>query len=246
MKTNRFNQLSTQLNLTKTIDEIELICEEFCSLFYFEYYVFIICKPTSLAVPTITSISNYPSEWCNSYWALEHQKHDPVVKYSFEHTAPIRWDKLKKMKEYTSPEGLTIMQDLEAKGLVNGLSIPYRAHTGEINIFSLSTNNNKDLDERMLSVISFAQVFGFHLFNNITHIKNKLLKTQVRSLTPREEECIFWACEGKTAWEISKIINISERTTVFHLTGATQKLGAVNRQHAVAKAILGGLIKPRL
>ncbi|NTS75301.1 LuxR family transcriptional regulator [Catenovulum sp. SM1970] len=246
MHLNECEKLTTQLNSAVSINDIESLCEQFCQLFSFEYYVFAICKVTSLVSPNITSLSNYPSDWLETYWEQDCQKHDPVVKYSFENTAPIRWDKLVERKEYISPEGLTIMQNASEMGLVNGLSIPYKAHTGEISVFSLSTNNSEDIDNRMLSAIFPAQSFGSHLFNNITRIKNAEQSEKSKKLTPREIECLFWACEGKTTWEISKIIKVSERTAIFHLTGATQKLGATNRQHAVAKAILGGLIQPRL
>jgi LuxR family transcriptional regulator, quorum-sensing system regulator BjaR1 len=62
-------------------------------------------------------------------------------------------------------------------------------------------------------------------------------------LTPREREILRWAADGKTAWEVSVILNISERTVKFHLIQASQKLNAVNRTAAVAKALARGLIK---
>jgi len=63
-------------------------------------------------------------------------------------------------------------------------------------------------------------------------------------LTPREIECLLWASRGKTAWEISKILGISERTVVFHFTNVAEKLNATNRQHAISKALLYGIVKP--
>ena len=55
----------------------------------------------------------------------------------------------------------------------------------------------------------------------------------------------MWSAEGKTAWEISQILHISERTVVFHLQNASEKLGVVNRQQAVAHAISLGLVTPQ-
>ena len=52
-----------------------------------------------------------------------------------------------------------------------------------------------------------------------------------------------WAADGKTSWEISVILKISERTVKFHLIQASRKLNAVNRTLAVAKALARGLIK---
>ena len=56
--------------------------------------------------------------------------------------------------------------------------------------------------------------------------------------TNRESECITWASEGKTSWEISRILNISESTVNFHLSNFVKKSQSVNRQQAIAKYLL--------
>ena len=52
-----------------------------------------------------------------------------------------------------------------------------------------------------------------------------------------------WTMEGKTAWELSRILGISEQTVVRHLNNATHKLNCVNKHHAVVKALRLGLIR---
>ncbi len=63
------------------------------------------------------------------------------------------------------------------------------------------------------------------------------------SLTQRESECLTWTANGKTSWEISVILGVSESTATFHLRNAGVKLKASNRAHAVAKALHLGLIE---
>ena len=62
------------------------------------------------------------------------------------------------------------------------------------------------------------------------------------NLTPREGEILNWIMQGKSTWDISTIINISERTVKFHIDNAIKKLGAVNRAHAVAIALRNELL----
>ena len=62
------------------------------------------------------------------------------------------------------------------------------------------------------------------------------------SLTEREIEILKWLTEGKSSWDIGKILSISERTVKFHVNNICVKLNAVNRTHAVAKAILNNII----
>ncbi|MEN3975607.1 LuxR C-terminal-related transcriptional regulator [Emcibacter sp. SYSU 3D8] len=63
-------------------------------------------------------------------------------------------------------------------------------------------------------------------------------------LTSREIECLTWAARGKTDQEIGVILAISPSTARFHIDNATQKLNAVTRTQAVAKAAQLGIIGP--
>jgi DNA-binding CsgD family transcriptional regulator len=47
---------------------------------------------------------------------------------------------------------------------------------------------------------------------------------------------------GKTAWEASVILGISERTVRFHLNAAREKLNCATTTQAVAKAVAHQLI----
>ena len=63
------------------------------------------------------------------------------------------------------------------------------------------------------------------------------------NLTPRECEVLRWVANGKSAWEIGEILEITKRTVDEHVQTAVRKLGAANRTHAVAIALRGGIIK---
>lgn len=65
----------------------------------------------------------------------------------------------------------------------------------------------------------------------------------IPNLSKREQEVLTWSKRGKSSWEISAILNISERTVNFHVNNIMQKLNAVSRTQAVAVAIERGLIK---
>jgi LuxR family transcriptional regulator, quorum-sensing system regulator BjaR1 len=58
-------------------------------------------------------------------------------------------------------------------------------------------------------------------------------------LTTRERDSLTYVAEGKTDWEIAKILGISETTARTHVDNARRKLGAVNRAHAVARLLVG-------
>jgi len=67
-------------------------------------------------------------------------------------------------------------------------------------------------------------------------------RNKAMDLSRREREVISWVKEGKTNWEISMILNISERTVKFHVQNIEHKLNAVNKAHAIALAMEHGLV----
>lgn len=79
------------------------------------------------------------------------------------------------------------------------------------------------------------------IFNRLAFLP-KAQTNQLKELSTRELECLIWAAEGKTSVEVAEILRLSEHTVNHHLASATLKLGAVNRTHAVVRAIRWGLI----
>jgi DNA-binding CsgD family transcriptional regulator len=82
-----------------------------------------------------------------------------------------------------------------------------------------------------------------HLHLVLSHIfskKNSGIKNVIVSI--REKEVLEWLKQGKSSWDISVILGISERTVNFHVYNIFRKLGATNRPQAVAVATRLGLI----
>ena len=63
------------------------------------------------------------------------------------------------------------------------------------------------------------------------------------TLSPREREVLQWCAQGKTSWEISQILGITERTVNFHVYQAAEKLGTRGRRATCLSAYVLGLIK---
>jgi DNA-binding CsgD family transcriptional regulator len=61
-------------------------------------------------------------------------------------------------------------------------------------------------------------------------------------LSSRELSVLRWMKEGKTNWEISRILGLSERTIRFHVGSIFEKLEVTSRTQAVARALGTGLI----
>lgn len=67
-------------------------------------------------------------------------------------------------------------------------------------------------------------------------------EAEVIGLTPRERDALGWVAQGKSDWEISVILGVSEATARWHVDNGRRKLGAVNRAQAVARMAAAGLL----
>lgn len=65
-----------------------------------------------------------------------------------------------------------------------------------------------------------------------------------RKLTPREREILTWAAAGKSAWETSSILGISEATVITHLENTRRKLNVATTTQAVVVALQTGELQP--
>lgn len=62
-------------------------------------------------------------------------------------------------------------------------------------------------------------------------------------LTVRELQCLEWISVGKTNFEITEILGLSEHVVNQYISIASSKLHASHRTHAVGIALRLGLIK---
>nr|WP_313624609.1 helix-turn-helix domain-containing protein [Achromobacter sp.] len=61
-------------------------------------------------------------------------------------------------------------------------------------------------------------------------------------LSDRQAACLHWSAAGKTSWETSRILGVSESTVNFHLRNACCRLGVRGRRAAVVAALRLGLL----
>jgi DNA-binding CsgD family transcriptional regulator len=74
-------------------------------------------------------------------------------------------------------------------------------------------------------------------------IDARMLQQRVpHPLSSRELTVLGWMKEGKTNWEIARILGLSERTIRFHIGRIFEKLNVTSRTQAVVRALGTGLI----
>lgn len=88
----------------------------------------------------------------------------------------------------------------------------------------------------------YWSIIASYINEALHRLRASVANAEVFTLTSREQACLNWAAKGKTSWEISQILAISERTVNFHLGNCIRKTNSCNRQQAISKCVAGGHI----
>lgn len=239
MATRDFPSLINTLNAATSVEELHGTCAEACKSYGFDHFLYCARIPTSLVKPSIVIISGYPKEWRDYYNDRQYMHIDPTVVHGATRITPLRWQDIRsddrQVRRFIGEAG--------EHGLRSGLSLPVHGAKGEAGMLNLASEQNQPPDDRFLP--------DLHLFTSYLHeAARRIIEIREISPTPlltrREVECLLWAAEGKTSWETSQILKISERTVTFHLQNAGSKLNVNNRQHAVARAVSLGLLNTEI
>ena len=188
-------------------------------------------------------ISSYPEAWFERYQSQNYIEIDPLVQHCSRSILPVVWHQ----QEKTDDKNISRMFDeAHEHGLVSGATFSVIGKGGELAIFSITTQSQGEADQRNI-VAQLGQ--GYMLLAHIHEAVTRLGLPQIPSndrpaLTRREKECLTWVSSGKTSWEISRILGVSENTVVFHITNAGKKLQTNTRSQTVARALALGIFTP--
>lgn len=247
MSSSQWNDLIDGATKAKSVDDVHNLCVSLCQRLGFEQFLYGVQFPNSFIKSRIVIISAYCPEWFSHYEAMGYRKVDPTVSHCQNQILPLSWDELDFSNE-NETIARQIMSEAREFGLKSGFSIPVHGANGEVALLSFASSVEPEKAKaRILEAIPYAQFFSGFIHEAAKRIFNasQMLLTK-DTLTCREKECLLWAAEGKTAWETSQILDVSERTINFHMQNAAAKLNVSNRAHAVARAISERLISPQL
>jgi DNA-binding CsgD family transcriptional regulator len=124
-------------------------------------------------------------------------------------------------------------------GMTAGLTLPSWSPGVSWAFMTLATDATHDLRE-LAPLVAPSTYFVICVQAAIDRLLNKA--DWRPRLSVRECEVLRWSAIGKTAWEISVILRISERTVNFHLQQAAAKLRVRGKCAACARAVAFGLI----
>lgn len=192
--------------------------------------------------------SNYSDEWDLTYKSLKNPlfaKDDARAQVSMNKMPAGAWRAVGEMSYTNSfkrwlPHADSQLKKASDFGIRCGITVPLSIQNLEWGFITFSSRSDfsiQDLESQLLDALIFTNRAA-SIFERI--VLDRSLVTH--NLSKRELEILKWSAIGKTSWEISSILSISERTVNFHLSNIANKMGVRGRRAACSLAIAKGII----
>ena len=233
------------LQSTNDLDDLRAMFEVKARELGLKYFTYHIVKIAGLGTYLPYVITTYPDEWVQHYIDKDYVRIDPVISHGPKLMLPFEWEQVA-AENMLEGKSATLYKEAADLSIQKGLSIPIHGHKGEFAMMSVVPDaKGREAEKLIEENRNLLHLLALYYHN---HAGSMLIErmhgaTKRKSvLTNREREVLQWTAVGKSTWDISQILHLSEASVVFHIENAKRKLEVSNRTHAVVKAIMLGLI----
>lgn len=183
-------------------------------------------------------LNGWPKRWTERHANENYHIEDPVAAWRRRTINPFEWSEADSGRAARAAEFVRAAEDV---GMKKAFVVPIIRASGFTSCVTMA-GETPDFEPRTRRAV--------HLVSLYAHAKAvSLLGTPTsdarprRQLTRREREVMQWIAAGKSSWDISVILGISERTVNWLIARAVRRLDAVNRTQAVVNAIRSGEVQ---
>ncbi|GKS65385.1 hypothetical protein YTPLAS72_26890 [Nitrospira sp.] len=183
--------------------------------------------------------ASYPDEWLYMYWKNGFADVDPVFKSALKSPGTQHWQET--YQNMSSEKEREFIATAHQFGLRDGITTGSVDEACGVATFC-SFASEESLDAKRL--VPLVEYLGYYIHMALLKATPKAAPQTdrcVKELSSREVTILNWMKNGKTNWEIGKILGVSERTVRFHIESIFSKLQVTSRSQAVATAIEHGL-----
>lgn len=183
--------------------------------------------------------TNYSAAWHERYEKQNYAQIDPIVHHAQHSLCPLIWsDDL-----YTTECQRRFRDEARMHGLAEGITVPVHSRNGDVAFLSLAVSRSgEDARRHVRDMLNWGSLLATFTHEAMRRIVKSQRMTPAPRLTSRETEVLHLVAGGKSTWEISRLLNISEHGVSHHVRNVLVKFDVGSRHQAVAKAVAFGLL----
>ncbi|ANB19433.1 helix-turn-helix transcriptional regulator [Dokdonella koreensis] len=207
----------------------------------FECWTYTVSLSASTRAPYV--LSEEPRSGISDHLQLLCRSNEPMMAHCRQHATPLVWTAEPAIEGTDGTPPCRLLEDATGSGLQAIIGVPVHGLGCRWGVVVVATYHPLKRRE-VVSRLPQVQLLATYVHEAGHRYAAEMTRDDQIHLTVREIECLRWTSLGKTGWEISRLLSISERTVVFHLENASHKLGVFSRHQAVARAIALDLLQP--
>lgn len=182
----------------------------------------------------VVNFSSMPGRWQDAVSMAHHWKYCPIAEACQRTLSGFAWSELPLLIELND-DHRKMLKLAEECGIGDGYSIAANMPATVSGSISFAVTRERQLPRENLAAAHFLAAIAYSASLRIAQQTYAAVERQ--KLSPRQLECIVLVAQGKTDWEIGRILAISKETAHKHIQGAMQRLGATSRAQLVIRAL---------
>lgn len=188
------------------------------------------------SIGMLVKTNRFPQDWWDRYVERDYAKRDAVCQQVFSTMSPFAWHDVE--DSFASLEDAAMVAgEATEHGLADGYIVPVFSRDEWLSAISFGGPAKLELSQKDRGALNLMAVY------TSSAIERRQQKRPARGkLSSREREVLLWTSAGKSCWDVSMILGISEQTVRFHTAQIRTKLNATNTTHAVTRALQQGEI----
>ncbi len=180
-------------------------------------------------------IGTYPTAWMETLHETRYIYVDPVLTACQTTAMGFRWSHVDQLIELSATQREILSLATKA-GMGDGFTVPIHIPGESAGSVSFAMGAGRDFKEAMIPVMQYVGCFGFEAARRLVNTKRKPNHEQTR-LTSRQLDCVLLVARGKSDWDSSQLLGISEQTVHQHVETAKRKYGVATRTQLVIRAL---------
>ncbi|MFO1324585.1 MAG: LuxR family transcriptional regulator [Burkholderiales bacterium] len=188
-----------------------------------------------------------PGDWLDRYARMSYADVDPLVALAWEGAIPVPWDQASVRGR--GPRSDACVDDALRHGIASGVCFASHGPRASRALIALhagvarsDTLRQQAIARNLPDIVLFGHYFHELFVRPAVELASRPRAAAV-PFSKRERACLELAAHGLTTGDIAVKLDISSRTVQFHFDSIRSKLGASNRQQAIAIAVHSGVVR---
>jgi LuxR family quorum-sensing system transcriptional regulator CciR len=233
-------ELVARITAGTTPDDLALVLAEISVEMGFQYYALSHHVDVALVQGRAIRVHNYPDRWADYYDANALGVSDPVHRASHVTSVGFRWSQIPAMIPLTQRDCRILTLGSE-HGIGDGFTIPANVPGEARGSCSFASEADHPLRENSLPLAQLVGAFAFEAARRLWSVR-PFDPHPAPTLTDRQRDCALWAARGKSDWETSQILGVSEETVARHIRDGCERYGVNKRTLLAIRTLFDGTL----